>query len=101
MCGARLGRSQWGLSSQEIATALSSGHEKQRALLTLDVATGHLSTGRVDSAFALATRAVQDGVRLRSGRIVERARAFRRSYATATPPGIVRDFDTLLHDTYL
>ncbi|WP_406434316.1 helix-turn-helix domain-containing protein [Streptomyces sp. NBC_01589] len=101
VCGARLGRSQWGLSSQEIATALSSGHEKQRALLTLDVATGHLSTGRVDSAFALATRAVQDGVRLRSGRIVERARAFRRSYATATPPGIVRDFDTLLHDTYL
>ncbi|WP_327421156.1 DNA-binding protein [Streptomyces sp. NBC_01230] len=96
VCGARLGRSQWGLSSQEIATALSSGHEKQRALLTLDVA-----TGRVDSAFALATRAVQDGVRLRSGRIVERARAFRRSYATATPPGIVRDFDTLLHDTYL
>ncbi|MFB7225322.1 helix-turn-helix domain-containing protein [Streptomyces sp. NPDC056227] len=101
VCGARLGRTRWALSSQEIATALSSGHEKQRALLTLDVATGHLSTGRVDSAFALATRAVQDGVRLRSGRIVERARAFRRSYATATPPGIVRDFDTLLHDTYL
>lgn len=74
---------------------------EQRALLTLDVATGHLSTGRVDSAFALATRAVQDGLRLRSGRIVERARAFRRSYASATPPGIVRDFDTLLHDTYL
>lgn len=73
VCGARLGRPQWGLSSQEIATALSSGHEKQRALLTLDVATGHLSTGRVDSAFALATRAVQDGLRLRSGRIVERA----------------------------
>ncbi|WP_406515621.1 helix-turn-helix domain-containing protein [Streptomyces sp. NBC_00873] len=101
VCGARLGRTRWVLSSQEIATALSSGHEKQRALLTLDVATGHLSTDRVDSAFALATRAVQDGVRLRSGRIVERARAFRRSYATATPPGIVRDFDTLLHDTYL
>ncbi|WP_406483581.1 hypothetical protein [Streptomyces sp. NBC_01615] len=101
VCGARLGLSRWVLSSQEIATALSSGHVKQRALLTLDVATGHLSTGRVDSAFALATRAVQDGVRLRSGRIVERARAFRRSYATATPPGIVRDFDTLLHDTYL
>ncbi|MDX2817511.1 helix-turn-helix transcriptional regulator [Streptomyces sp. PA03-5A] len=101
VCGARLGRSRWVLSSQEITTALSSGHEKQRALLTLDVATGHLSTGRVDSAFALATRAVHDGVRLKSGRVVERARAFRRSYTSQTPPGIVRDFDTLLHDTYL
>ncbi|MGW3657221.1 helix-turn-helix domain-containing protein [Streptomyces sp. NPDC005151] len=102
VCGARLGRSRWVLSSaQEITAALSSGHEKQRALLTLDVATGHLASGRIDSAFALATRAVNDGLRLRSGRVVERARAFRRSYATATPPGIVRDFDTLLHDVYL
>lgn len=101
VCGARLGRSRWALSSSEVSSALSSGHEKQRALLTLDVATGHLSTGRLDSAFALATRAVHDGVRLRSGRIVERARAFRRTYTSPTPPGIVRDFDTLLHDTYL
>ncbi|MFB7323404.1 helix-turn-helix domain-containing protein [Streptomyces sp. NPDC056190] len=101
VCGARLGRSWWKLTSSEITAALSSGHEKQRALLTLDVATGHLSTGRIDSAFALATRAVHDGVRLRSGRVVERARAFRRTYTSPTPPGIVRDFDTLLHDTYL
>jgi hypothetical protein len=32
-CGARLGRARWIPSSQEIAAALSSGHEKQRALL--------------------------------------------------------------------
>ncbi|MER5917313.1 helix-turn-helix transcriptional regulator [Streptomyces sp. NPDC001982] len=101
VCGARLGRSRWTLTSSEVAAALSSGHEKQRALLTLDVATGHLSTSRIDSAFALATLAVHDGVRLRSGRVVERARAFRRTYTSPTPPGIVRDFDTLLHDTYL
>ncbi|MER5916211.1 helix-turn-helix transcriptional regulator [Streptomyces sp. NPDC001982] len=102
MCGARLGRSRWILTkAQEITTALSSGHEKQQALLTLDVATGHLASSRVDSAFALATRAVNDGLRLRSGRIMERARAFRRHYASASPPGIVRDFDTLLHDAYL
>jgi hypothetical protein len=101
-CGARLGRSRWMLSSsQEIVTALSSGHEKQRALLTLDVATGHLAGGRVDSAFAMATRALHDGLRLRSGRVVDRARAFRRVFSSATPPGIVRDFDTLLHDAYL
>ncbi|MFF3919460.1 hypothetical protein ACFYZB_39740 [Streptomyces sp. NPDC001852] len=101
VCGARLGRSRWTLTSSEVAAVLSSGHEKQRALLTLDVATGHFRTGRIDSAFALATRAVHDGMRLRSGRVVERARAFRRTYTSLTPPGIVRDFDTLLHDTYL
>ncbi|WP_377267417.1 helix-turn-helix domain-containing protein [Peterkaempfera sp. SMS 1(5)a] len=101
-CGARLGRPRWVLTStQEITTALTSGHEKQRALLTLDVATGNLNSGRVDSAFALAARALQDGLRLRSGRVVERARAFRRAYASTTPPCIVRDFDTLLHDAYL
>ena len=102
MCGARLSRPRWILSSaQEITTALSSGHEKQRAMLTLDVASGHLAAGRIDSSFALATHAVHDGLRLRSGRIVDRARAFRRSFASARPPGIVRDFDTLLHDAYL
>jgi transcriptional regulator with XRE-family HTH domain len=102
VCGARLGRPRWVLTSpREITTALASGHEKQRALLALEVATGHLASGRVDSAFALAARALRDGLRLRSGRVVERARAFRRSYATATPPGVVRDFDALLHDAYL
>jgi len=99
--GGRLGRSRWILSPDEITAALSAGHEKQRALLTLDVAAGHLTSGRVDSAFALATRALNDGLRLRSGRVVDRARVFRHAVATATPPGIVRDFDTLLHDAYL
>jgi hypothetical protein len=101
VCAGRLGRSRWTLSAEEITAALSSGHEKQRALLTLDVAAGYLTSGRVDSAFALATRALNEGLRLRSGRVVDRARVFRRAFATATPPGIVRDFDTLLHDAYL
>ncbi|MFF7191440.1 hypothetical protein ACFZAR_41070 [Streptomyces sp. NPDC008222] len=103
VCGARLGRPRWMASTKDITTALSSGHEKQQALLTLDVASSHLATGRLDSAFAfaLATRAVHDGMRLRSGRVVERARAFRRTYTSPTPAGIVRDFDTLLHDAYL
>jgi hypothetical protein len=38
-------------------------------------------------------------MRLRSGRVVERTRAFRRTSTSTTPPGIVRDFDALLHDT--
>ncbi|MGI5517920.1 hypothetical protein [Streptomyces sp. CA-106131] len=43
--------------------------------------------------------AVHDGMRLRSGRVGERTRALRCTYTSTTPPGIVRDFDTLLHDT--
>ncbi|WP_107482478.1 helix-turn-helix domain-containing protein [Streptomyces scabiei] len=101
-CGARLARPRWVLTSLDDATAaLTSNHEKQRALLGLDVASGHMTSGHLDTAFALATHALDTGLRLRSGRVVERARAFRRSYSSATPPTIVRDFDAKLHDAYL
>ncbi|MFC5198145.1 hypothetical protein [Streptomyces kaempferi] len=36
-----------------------------------------------------------------SGRACPQAHAFRHAYATPAPPGIVRDFHILLHDTYL
>ncbi|MGP3947245.1 hypothetical protein [Streptomyces sp. 7N604] len=78
-----------------------SGHAKQQALLTLDTAAGHLAAGRVDAAFALATRAVETGIQYRSGRVVERARTFRRAITSATPPKVVRDFDDRLHGVYL
>ncbi|MBC9714089.1 helix-turn-helix transcriptional regulator [Streptomyces sp. TRM66268-LWL] len=102
-CGARLGRSDWISSAQDSATAvLSSGHEKQRALLILDVASGHLASGRIDGAFALATGALEIGLRFRSGRIVERARALRRSYATPRSlPRVVREFDDRLYEVFL
>ncbi|WP_371654160.1 MULTISPECIES: multiprotein-bridging factor 1 family protein [unclassified Streptomyces] len=101
-CGARLARPRWVLTSLDDATAaLSSHHEKQRALLGLDVASGHMASGHLDTAFALAARSLDVGLRLRSGRVVERARTFRRGYSSATPPAIVRDFDTRLHDAYL
>ncbi|MFI6640221.1 helix-turn-helix domain-containing protein [Streptomyces sp. NPDC050504] len=100
--GARLARPRWVLTSLDDATAaLSSNHEKQRALLGLDVASGHMASGHLDTAFALAGRSLDTGLRLRSGRVVERARAFRRGYSSATPPTIVRDFDARLHDAYL
>ncbi|MFD7548665.1 DNA-binding protein [Streptomyces sp. NPDC059578] len=101
-CGARLARPQWVTTSLDDAkAALSSHHHKQRALLGLDVATGHLAAGHLDTAFGLATRALDTGLRLRSGRIVERARTFRRSYASNTPPAVIQDFDARLHDAYL
>ncbi|MEU1800293.1 helix-turn-helix transcriptional regulator [Streptomyces sp. NPDC019937] len=101
-CGARLGLPRWVATSHDAATAaLTSSHEKQRALLTLDLAAAHLTSGRLDGAFALATRALETGVRYRSGRIIERARGLRRMYASPTPPRVVRDFDDRLHGIYL
>jgi hypothetical protein len=89
-------------NSQDAANAtLASGHEKQRALLVLDVAFGQLAAGRIDGAFALGARALETGLRYRSGRIVERARALRRAHTPSTPAKVVRDFDERLHSVYL
>ncbi|WP_328503423.1 helix-turn-helix domain-containing protein [Streptomyces sp. NBC_00457] len=98
-CGARLGLADWVLS--EDTEALATGHEKQRALLVLDIASGHLASGRVEAAFALASRALNTGLKYRSGRIVERARTMRRTLTTTAPPKVVRDFDEQLHGVYL
>ncbi|MFE9313421.1 helix-turn-helix domain-containing protein [Streptomyces sp. NPDC006706] len=98
-CGARLGLPEWVLA--EDVEALTTGDAKQRALLVLDIAAGHLAGGRVEAAFALASRALEAGLQYRSGRIVERARALRRSLTTASPPRVVRDFDERLHGVYL
>jgi transcriptional regulator with XRE-family HTH domain len=106
-CGVRLARPRWVLISLDDATAaLSSHHEKQRALLSLDVASGHMASGHMasghlDTAFALVGRSLDVGLTSRSGRVVERARAFRRTYSSANPPSLVRDFDAKLHDAYL
>ncbi|MFD9124155.1 DNA-binding protein [Kitasatospora sp. NPDC059571] len=98
-CGARLAQPQWVLGADP--AALAAGHAKQRALVTLDIAAAHLADGRVDTAFALAGRAVDTGLEYRSGRIVERARSLRRSLTSATPPKAVREFDERLHGVYL
>ncbi|MEU3608362.1 helix-turn-helix transcriptional regulator [Streptomyces sp. NPDC035033] len=98
-CGAHLGIASWVLS--EDTEALATGHAKQRALLMLDIAAGHLAGGRLEAGFALAGRALDSGLTYRSGRIVERARAVRRTLTTTTPPKVVRDFDERLHGVYL
>ncbi|MFE0463118.1 DNA-binding protein [Kitasatospora sp. NPDC058965] len=98
-CGARLGLSEWVVAAD--VAALATGHAKQRALLVLDIATGHLAAGSVEAAFALAAQAVDTGLTYRSGRIVERARTLRRAVTSASPPKVVRDFDERLHGVYL
>jgi hypothetical protein len=98
-CGAKLGLADWALTDD--TEALATGHSKQRALVVLDLAAGHLAAGRIEAAFALASRAVDTGLQYRSGRIVERARAVRRSLVLTSPPKVVRDFDERLHGVYL
>lgn len=98
-CGARLGMPKWVLADD--VEALATGHAKQRALLVLDIAAGHLAGGRIEAAFALAGRALETGVTYRSGRIVERARAVRRTLTISATPKVVRDFDERLHGVYL
>ncbi|MFI1700279.1 multiprotein-bridging factor 1 family protein [Streptomyces bobili] len=98
-CGSWLGLPDWVLGDD--VEALATGHAKQRALLLLDIAAGHLTAGRIEGAFALATRALTTGLQYRSGRIVERARTVRRSLTLLSPPRVVRDFDERLLGVYL
>jgi transcriptional regulator with XRE-family HTH domain len=101
-CGARLGIPGWIFTRGDEASAISaSSHSKQRALLQLDIASGHLAAGRLEVGYVLATQAVETGLRYRSGRVVERARVFRRAHSSHTPPRIVRDFDEKLHGVYM
>lgn len=98
-CGARLGLSTWVMENSGPLLAIS--HAKQRGLLLLDIAAGHLAAGKIEAAFALATQALEVGLQYRSGRIVERSRALRRSFSTSSPPKVLREFDERLHGVYL
>ncbi|MEU9763267.1 helix-turn-helix transcriptional regulator [Streptomyces sp. NPDC047987] len=101
-CAARLASSlPIRVSDKDIGVALSNGNDKQRALLTIDAATSHLRSGDADAAFALASRALGEGIRLRSGKIVERARRLRSTYTDPGRTAMVREFDAQLHATYL
>ncbi|MGW7002307.1 hypothetical protein ACWGCW_05625 [Streptomyces sp. NPDC054933] len=101
-CGARLGLPKWLFGAHnDMVPPASSAHAKQHALRQLDLASGHLAAGRLEAAYVLATQAVEAGLCYRSGRVVERARVFRRAYSSTTPPKIVRDFDDRLYGVYL
>lgn len=89
------------LTETDITTALSSAHDKQRALLHLDVAGRQLSARNVEEAFTIASHALTEGLRLRSGRIVEKARHLRRRLTQPITATSVAEFDHLLHSAYL
>ncbi|MFG2908862.1 helix-turn-helix domain-containing protein [Kitasatospora sp. NPDC048286] len=98
-CSAHLGLPRW--VSGNSGPVLATGHAKQRALLMLDLAAGQLAAGQVEAAFAIATEALKTGLQYRSGRIVDKSRALRRSFSSSSPPKAVRDFDDCLHGVYL
>lgn len=101
-CGARLGLPSWVFGARdEAAAAMSSAPAKQGALTQLDLADGHQAAGRLDAAYALATKAVETGLRYRSGRVLERARIFRRGCNSSTPPKVVREFDDRLYGVFM
>ncbi len=103
-CAARLPHSpRIRITDHDLTTAVTGGHDKQRALITLNAATTHLTRDRdPEAAFALATRALHAGLRLSSGRVADRARIFRRTAGRhGTAGGYADEFDTLLHTAYL
>ncbi|MFJ7423460.1 helix-turn-helix domain-containing protein [Streptomyces uncialis] len=101
-CAARLpGNPRLRVTDHDLTTAVTGGHDKQRALITLNAATTHLTRNPdLEAAFALATRALHAGLRLASGRVVDQARHFRRA-AGRSVDAYADEFDSLLHTAYL
>jgi transcriptional regulator with XRE-family HTH domain len=90
----RLGRPQMALATgSDVAGFLHTGHAKQRGLLQLDLAEAHLQSGEADEAFRMAIEAVDLGREIQSGRIIDRARQFRRHFKGPAAQPSIREFD--------
>lgn len=97
-CAVRLNRPRVALSAtDDVAGFLRTGHVKQRGLLQLEVAEAHAQAGDLDEACRIAIHAVDLGRQIRSGRVINRARQFRRHFSGSPTAPIVRDFDDRLH----
>ncbi|WP_234365065.1 helix-turn-helix domain-containing protein [Streptomyces sp. RTd22] len=101
-CGARLGLPHWVAASQD-GGGCRADVEPRETTRTADPrprrrAPHKRSAGR---RVRPGHPALETGLRFRSGRIIERARGLRRTYASPTPPKVVRDFDDRLHGIYL
>jgi hypothetical protein len=92
-CAVRLRRPDLALSAAEEAWPLLIGCTTQTALWRLDHAAAHLQAGDVDEAFSIATQVLDKTKDQQSARIVERARALRRTYTAKGPPSEVLAFD--------
>jgi transcriptional regulator with XRE-family HTH domain len=92
-CSVRLGQAEVAVRAADDAGELLSAPTRQAALWRLDHAAAHLQAGRVDHAFGIARDVLDGGTACQSARIVNRARALRRSYNGHSPPATVRDVD--------
>ncbi|GGS14266.1 hypothetical protein GCM10010236_80560 [Streptomyces eurythermus] len=84
------GRGSPGHRTRETTSAARARHRRRSPRRRTDIADGHLAGGRVEAAFALASRALEAGLQYRSGRVVERARGVRRSLTTQGGAGLRR-----------
>jgi transcriptional regulator with XRE-family HTH domain len=99
-CAARLRRPLVALAAAaDVADFLHTGHAKQRALLQLDLAGAHAQTGDLDEAVRVAIEALDIGRQLQSGRIIDRARQFRRDLTQPKRSRAIHDFDNRLRST--
>jgi transcriptional regulator with XRE-family HTH domain len=80
-------------AGRQIDGFLHTGHAKQRGLLQLDLAEAHMQIGEPEEAFRIATDAADLGRNIQSGRIIDRARQFRRHFKGSPAQPIVREFD--------
>ena len=75
---------------------LSTGHARQRALLTFDLAEAHLQSGDLEQAFAAACDALDLAAPYSSGRVGDRARRLRRRVTGRVPSSVLQNFDDRL-----
>jgi ATP/maltotriose-dependent transcriptional regulator MalT len=96
-CATRLRRPQEAfLAAASAGRQLTTGHARQRALLTLDLAEAYLYSGDLDEAFRLANQALDLAAPYSSGRVADRARTLRRVVTGRVPQSLMHGFDDRL-----
>jgi transcriptional regulator with XRE-family HTH domain len=96
-CAARLKRPEAAFAAATAAhVPLNTGHARQRALLTFDLAEAHLQNGEVEQAFAVACDALDLAAPYNSGRVADRARRLRRVVTGRVPSNVLQNFDDRL-----
>jgi hypothetical protein len=95
-CAARLGQPKHAVRVLSQVSAPESGHRRQGALFSFDLAEIYMQAGDLDEGWRLATAALEKATPYRSGRVVQRARSLRRRYGDRLSQADQRRFDDCL-----